>query len=111
MSLEIPEAFANAFIAIANDMNDHEDELDLGLSDNHTRLYLSSGCPGFSPYLRLAATGADVVAVEICCDDNRRLEDGTWELTRGEIQAVTAVDLADPVAAARRALECWWTTL
>ncbi|AWK76909.1 hypothetical protein CBI38_36650 (plasmid) [Rhodococcus oxybenzonivorans] len=107
--IEIPEDFHTAFIAAAHDANDHND-LDLAVDEDRTYIALSNLCPGFVPALRLITRGEHEATVEIWSIVDHQRDDGSWERTEG-VDATTAVDLADPTDAARRAVECWLTTL
>ncbi|MDF3309497.1 hypothetical protein P3H15_31250 [Rhodococcus sp. T2V] len=107
--IKIPEDFHTAFIAAAHDANDHND-LDLAVDEDRTYIALSNLCPGFFPALRLITRGEHEATVEIWSIVDHQRDDGRWERTEG-VDATTVVDLADPTDAARRAVECWLTTL
>lgn len=107
--IEIPEDFHTAFIAAAHDANGHND-LDLAVDEDRTYIALSNLCPGFSPALRLITRGEHEATVESWSTVDHQRDDGSWERTEG-VDATTVVDLADPTEAARRAVECWLTTL
>ncbi|QOW01942.1 hypothetical protein RBB84_19460 [Rhodococcus sp. D-6] len=108
--ITIPDAFADAFIALANEANDHPDELDLGISDDRLRLWLSNSYPGFSPYLQMRKGPAGNAVVEVRSQVNNRDSEGNS--TRVTFtDASVRVDLTDPYSAAQLALECWLSTL
>lgn len=110
--LKIAKDFEAAFIAAANASNDYPDDLDLSVSSNRERLYLSNNCPGFTPYLRIATREGDDVTVEICSTTNIRpkVDGGEWQYLE-EVDAAVAVNLSDVEAAANSAVECWCTLL
>lgn len=108
--ITIPEQFVEAFIALANESDDDPDELDLGVSDDRLRLWLSNNFPGFSPYLQLRSDPAGNAVVEIRSQVNER--DGEGNSTRVTFtDASVAVDPTAPDSAARLALRCWHSTL
>lgn len=109
-TIAIPEGFEDAFIALANESNDDPDPLDLGVSEDRLRLYLSNDCPGYSPYLELIQHRAGEVVVAIRAITGSRGPDGEW-VTHEATEASVTVDLANPHDAARKALTCWTSTL
>lgn len=107
--IAIPEAFESAFIALANDSNGDPDPLDLGVSDDRLCLYLSNSWPGYSPYLVLSPqAGGVVVAIRATIASNDGKE---WPTKTRATAATVTVDLTDPHDAARKAHECWISTL
>ncbi|MDH6284566.1 hypothetical protein [Prescottella agglutinans] len=109
-TIAIPADFEAAFIALANESNDDPDPLDLGISEDRLRLHLSNNFPGYSPYLELAQPDAGEAIVAIRATTGTRGPDGEW--AEREVTAATVtVDLEDPHNAARKALDCWISTL
>ncbi len=107
---EIPEAFAKAFIAYANDSNGDADDLDLSVSEDRRELYLSNDHPGFCPYLQLSSDGGDSATAEIRSAVSVRRTDGGFDRTE-HLDAQVIVPLSDLEEAPRLAVECWITTL
>lgn len=101
--IPLPPKFVAAFIAEAESHNPEQDEypLDIGLQDEKT-IRLSNDCPGFSPVLRVIRDQQGRHTVLVGHNGGKKIP---------EVQASADIDLADPVAAAHTAIECWHHTL
>lgn len=99
--MDLPAAFVEAFIAEAEKFNGDDEPLPLGQSDSRT-LVLTNDWPGFSAYLRIGKDGDKTVVfiIGLATEEQREFVDATAE-----------VDLTDPAAAAKAAVEAWNTTL